>query len=234
MTLNAYASPTVDVDGYSPPPWRVVLWRQRGWWLAAMVLPLLVLLGQVMPVMDLPSWLWLLAVMAGFAGGAALLTTLLVSLSGVLVVVLSRQTIRDRLVIAAGVAVLLACGLYCVRTSKSWRRAELVRVARESRPLVTALDRYRAEHGQYPCALDDLMPDYLPSLPRTGMVAYPQFMYLPDVHGLEPAPGGYDLRIYCDEGVGFDRFFRWDVPHYPPTSSEGGLEPIEDWVYLHE
>jgi len=36
----------------------------------------------------------------------------------------------------------------------------------EVQPLLSALEAYRADHGSYPSALDDLVPDYLPAIPE--------------------------------------------------------------------
>lgn len=45
--------------------------------------------------------------------------------------------------------------------------SDFAHVARdEGNPTVAALERYRREHGALPEKLDDLVPDYLPAVPR--------------------------------------------------------------------
>jgi hypothetical protein len=43
------------------------------------------------------------------------------------------------------------------------------RLARQrATPVISAVNRYRSEHGQYPGSLDQLVPAYLPSIPHAG------------------------------------------------------------------
>jgi len=39
---------------------------------------------------------------------------------------------------------------------------------RRASPVIAAVNRYHSEHGQYPTTLDQLVPTYLPSIPRAG------------------------------------------------------------------
>jgi hypothetical protein len=35
-------------------------------------------------------------------------------------------------------------------------------------PVISAVNRYRSEHGRYPTDLNELVPEYLPSIPHAG------------------------------------------------------------------
>ena len=48
-------------------------------------------------------------------------------------------------------------------TSLSARQAR-----RRAIPVISAVNRYRSEHGQYPASLEQLVPAYLPSIPHAG------------------------------------------------------------------
>ena len=39
---------------------------------------------------------------------------------------------------------------------------------RRAIPVISAVNRYRSEHGQYPTSLEQLVPAYLPSIPDAG------------------------------------------------------------------
>lgn len=45
-------------------------------------------------------------------------------------------------------------------------RAALEPTKRTGGRIVVQLERFRSEHGHYPERLDDLVPDYLPAIPR--------------------------------------------------------------------
>lgn len=68
-------------------------------------------------------------------------------------------------------ALLLGCLTAC--DPAAWERAEL---SVHERELSAALERYRADFGGYPGALDDLVPDYLTALPAP-VDALPAYLY---------------------------------------------------------
>jgi hypothetical protein len=47
-------------------------------------------------------------------------------------------------------------------------------------PVISAVNRYHSEHGHYPKTLDELVPAYLPSVPRAGFTLLSRdFRYYP-------------------------------------------------------
>jgi hypothetical protein len=94
-----------------------------------------------------------------------------------------------RIAIAAGaasvIAVVLCALLYLAVIRFPWlglepwsmRKARFAHAAERARPLVEAIRRYEQEHGQAPASLQALLPGYLPRVPRTGLLDYPDFIY---------------------------------------------------------
>ena len=64
-----------------------------------------------------------------------------------------------------GVAAIYA--LLCISTMgvilSNWRVAQ-----NRAFPVITAIERFHSDRGQYPSALEELCPSYLPSIPRAG------------------------------------------------------------------
>lgn len=107
-------------------------------------------------------------------------------------------------------------------------------LAKRSRPLVAAIGTYERERGAPPPSLEALVPGYVPSVPTTGMGAYPKYEYL--VGERAEAYGGntWVLRVFTPSGVlNFDRFVYYPNQNYRDTCL-GRVERVEDWAYLHE
>jgi len=64
-----------------------------------------------------------------------------------------------------GVAVIYAA--LCASTMgvilSNWRMAQ-----HRATPVIAAIEHFRSDRGQYPSALEELCPSYLPSIPRAG------------------------------------------------------------------
>ena len=113
--------------------------------------------------------------------------------------------------------------------------------ARRAQPIVAALEAYHADRGNYPPALSELVPDHLPRVPGTGMVAYPHFSYerAARVPGRSRTRSGaspaYDLYVDCPLLIlGFDTFHYWPSQDYPDEMWGGGVERVDGWAYVHE
>jgi len=109
-------------------------------------------------------------------------------------------------------------------------------VAWRGRAIITALERYHAEHGRYPRSLDQLQPRYLRRIPTPALLGSPEFSYeTPETPGnrFSPRPGSYDLHAWF-YGVS-------DVPslhyrperRYPKRMGDGKLLwRLGDWAYV--
>jgi len=107
------------------------------------------------------------------------------------------------------------------------------RLAERSKPLVAAIHAFEQKHGRPPEALQALVPEFLPSVPSTGMQAYPEYRYS------APATNHHDnpwvITIFTPSvGINFDQFMYFPLTNYPETGYGGWLERVGDWAYVHE
>ena len=134
----------------------------------------------------------------------------------------------------------LTCGLVyvligfpLVRLSFPVRMQGFERLASRSEPLVTALHKYVQEEGRPPVALQDLVPRYLPGIPKTGMPAYPEYRYSTETDWWDGNP--WVLYVDCMSGFfNFDMFMYFPEQNYPKRGYGGFLERIGEWAYVHE
>jgi hypothetical protein len=115
------------------------------------------------------------------------------------------------------------------------RHDAFVRLAMRSVPLVGAIKDYEATQGRPPPSLEALVPTYLPRVPRTGMMAYPDYQYRIGAEAERRAGNPWILTVYTPTGgINFDEFMYFPLQNYPKTGYGGSLERIRDWAYLHE
>ncbi len=117
----------------------------------------------------------------------------------------------------------------------SERRHGLIAASQRTQPLIAAIEKYRADNGQPPDELTDLVPQYIAVIPSTGMTAYPNWRYLGPTN--RPRGGdyhSYELGVPTPFGLNFDVFYYWPEENYPASSSNGRIERIGKWAYLHE
>ena len=69
-------------------------------------------------------------------------------------------------------------------------RANLLRdVAAKSKPLIAAIERYHNYRGEYPESLEDLIPEFISTIPETKISTKSDYMYYKEKEG------GYQLTI---------------------------------------
>ena len=78
-----------------------------------------------------------------------------------ILVIIDKQRRSEHSLKAAIYALLLVATLSLI--SASARLAQ-----RRATPVISAVNHYRSEHGQYPRSLDQLVPVYVPSIPHAG------------------------------------------------------------------
>ncbi|MBI5834526.1 MAG: hypothetical protein HZB16_19685 [Armatimonadetes bacterium] len=103
----------------------------------------------------------------------------------------------------AAAAAFVAVGTWAVLSSvDEARMAGFERAAGRARPLVEALRAYHRDHGQSAPSLAALVPRYLPAVPGTGLVGYPQWRYEPANSVVErwQLDDGNVLELYEDGG----------------------------------
>lgn len=115
--------------------------------------------------------------------------------------------------------------------SLKWHAFHLL--ADRGKSLVNAIEEYEHATGALPRTLDQLVPDYLPDVPRTGMSAYPNYEYATE-SGMCPNDNAWNITILTGEVLNFDMFFYCPKKNYPPDVGGNWVEAIGEWAYLHE
>ena len=135
--------------------------------------------------------------------------------------------------------VLLSCGIFAFVVYASIGIGDTVRMngfrslAQRSAPLVEAIKAYERANGHPPPTLESIVPEYLPSIPGTGMGAYPKYRY---VVGREELYDGnpWILMVFTPSGIlNFDKFLYYPSQDYGSWCGDP-LERVADWAYLHE
>lgn len=136
---------------------------------------------------------------------------------------------------------ILVCSLvYCTAEltgfvlGQSIRRNQMIAFTQRSQPLVAAIRRYEKKYSAVPKSLSVMVPEFLPTVPETGLGAYPHYRY-----ELPKRPGEYDgndwaLIVDTDLGMNFDSMMYLPRQNYPKHGYGGALERINDWAYVHE
>lgn len=106
-------------------------------------------------------------------------------------------------------------------------------LAQRSIPLVEAIKAYEQKHGNPPPTLNDIVPDFLPSIPETGMGSYPQYRYYVGkkdrYHG-----NPWILEVFTPSAlINFDVFVYAPKQNYDSWCGDP-FERVGDWAYLHE
>jgi len=138
------------------------------------------------------------------------------------------------------VVTILACGsiyvligLSLIRLSVPVRMHGFQRLAIQSHSLVTAIEEYVKNEGHPPAMLQELVPQYLLKVPKTGMPAYPEYNYSTKTNLWNDNP--WVLYVNCTSGgINFDKFMYFPNQNYPEKGYGGSLKRIEKWAYVYE
>jgi hypothetical protein len=124
-----------------------------------------------------------------------------------------RATRRIAETAAAFCAAYVVAGLLGMIATDRARKYTFAGLGSRSAGLVTAIHAFEVDHRRPPSSLHELVPAYLPAVPRTGMGAYPHYEYQ------TRDGGGWRLWVPASEGP-----FSWDTFVYDPHRRE--------WRYL--
>lgn len=105
-------------------------------------------------------------------------------------------------------------------------------LAERSQPLVDAVKAFERAHGQPPTSLAELVPDFLPAVPSTGMRAYPEFEYAVADRRRNLDGNPWMLYVFTPSGgINFDQFFYYPSEQYPAYYWDTNrVEPIRNWA----
>jgi hypothetical protein len=106
-------------------------------------------------------------------------------------------------------------------------------LAIRSQTLVDAISRFTTAKGHPPATLQDLVPDFLPAIPTTGMPSYPNYEYSTESERWKGNP----WVLYIDTPIGlinWDMFLYFPLQNYPEEGYGGYLQRVGTWAYVHE
>jgi len=152
-----------------------------------------------------------------------------------LIFLVPRQTRKyalKRIMFALGYAVI---AISCIRLGNCVRMQAFGKLADRSAPLIEAIKKFDAEQGCPPSGLKELVPEYLPSVPTTGMRAYPDYEYHVGEKAEKYEGNPWILIVHTPSGgINFDMFVYFPKGNYPKYAYGSKLERIKDWAYCHE
>ncbi len=204
-----------------------------------------------------PRWLWLIPVLvlilppalewfrlSSFGFDLAFLMVMPCVLTGLaglfgmpfaLLWLIFRAPKRTGLIAIVYCAALMGAALGGIGSSVKLRVHEFHQLAERSEPLVAAIHRYEKEKGTPPHDLQELVPDYLPAIPPTGMGAYPRYHYLSGTDAVRYGENPWVLMIPTSSGMmNWDEFLYFPRQNYPAQGYGGAFKRMGTWAYLNE
>jgi ABC-type transport system involved in multi-copper enzyme maturation permease subunit len=149
---------------------------------------------------------------------------------------LIRSKRKEAISLFSVAGVYLAFGILCLSIGSKVRMRGFERLADRSRLLIAAVHRFHAENKRPPDSLAELVPNYLATIPNTGMAAYPKYEYVTGRHAFENYDGN-PWAVWVDTpsgGINWDIFLYYPRQNYPQRGHGGYLERVKDWAYVHE
>ncbi len=112
----------------------------------------------------------------------------------------------------------------------------VLKIQKRGEAIIAALERFHQKYDCYPDSLDVLVPEYLPEIPSTGAVGFPEFKYSRDYHPPEvELKNHYALVVNTGMGLFNYDYILYNPSHsYPEQSLGGSVERFGDWAYIHE
>ena len=131
---------------------------------------------------------------------------------------------------------LIPCCIFGIILGQKTRTAGMESFAQRSQILIAAIGKYERDNSGPPQSLNDLVPDYIPDVPSTGMMAYPEYGYHTGDEAKERyADNAWALSVFTPSGgINFDMMLYFPNQNYPQHGYGGWLESVGDWVYVHE
>ena len=210
-------------------------------WLWVVLLPVLTFLGLNMCVWPGPRFLGAAALMLLWFSALTVLVFLVAMPAALWFAATGLVYRKKEGELIRRVSKSLACvsfaGLWVVALwlAQSIRHQAFVEASFVGNRVVQALASYRMDRGEYPGALNLLVPQYIDAIPYTGMIAYPEFTYRKDDKGIQASRGEYELRINCPSAfMNFDTFIFRPSGDYSDLMRDNGVERICAWAYVHE
>ena len=146
-----------------------------------------------------------------------------------------RRVRRVALVLLLCSFAFFAAFIVAARIGDRVRMRAFERLAERSAPLVQAIRAYEQKNGRPPDTLQNLVPEFISSVPSTRMGAYPEYRFITGERATNYNGNPWMLYVYTPGGgINFDQFMYFPLQNYPTQGYGGVLERIRDWAYLHE
>jgi hypothetical protein len=147
----------------------------------------------------------------------------------ILSVVFVKGIYRKALIIILVTVLIILPWSFAIRLGDQIRHKAFVHLADNSKPLIAAIESYRQHNKELPKSLNDLVPEFLTSVPGTRMAAYPAYTYLVEEQGK-----AYALVISTPNAgiLNLDEFRYSSNGNYPDYGKR--WEPIGEWKYYHD
>lgn len=147
-----------------------------------------------------------------------------------------RQQRREALLTLLLGLAFIPCFILGAHLGHKVRTAAMLAFTHRSQPLIAAIQKFERDHSAPPKVLTDLVPDYLPAVPSTGMMAYPNYRYYTDDDSKKRYDGNrWVLTVFTPGGgINFDQMLYFPDQNYPQIGHGGSLQRIGDWAYVHE
>ena len=124
-----------------------------------------------------------------------------------------RDTRRRSCLYLLCIALFVLCCIFGVGLGDKARMAGMKSFAQRSQTLIRAIENYERDHSGPPQSLNDLVPDYIPAVPCTGMAAYPEYRYhTGDMAKQQYAGNSWVLTVFTPSG-----FLNFDMMLYFPN-----------------
>lgn len=218
--------------------------------LVLLVLPLVYYYFSTIPLRSGPNWLLYI----GSTGFFGMFLDMFFPLFIVATIPLAINAIfrkkRQLFITLIGIVLLFDFigSIFAIKQINKFKRDKMVQATIRGKPIIAAIENYYKNNNKYPKSLNDLIPQYISSIPNTGMCGYPDFEYsittsasgylTKEDYGSDPMQecqtGGYEISIETGLTLQFDRFVYWPKKVYPYYMYGGVIERIADWAYVHE
>ena len=131
------------------------------------------------------------------------------------------------------------CGVVFVITliafgvGETMRDAVFKAITVRGRPLVAAIKQFQAKNGALPGGLDELVPDFIPAIPDTGVGAYPKYEFIrkPDPVKYGGNPWVLFVNVSTDDLMQ-DLLIFFPDGNYPANRPGHGARRFGDWAKI--
>lgn len=162
----------------------------------------------------------------------------LAALAGIVValvgVVRNRRRARGARLLGLSAAVVAgtAAGMWLGPIHKMHRVRQVVTSAT---PLVRGIQAFERDEGRPPRDLTELVPQYIPAIPPTGMRGYSQWNYIRGTDARAYSENTWVLLVHTGgPGINFDQLMYFPNQQYPEFGHGGWIERMGAWAYVHE